>query len=60
MFQSNQAYALVYEEVPFLASNTGMIAFGLVLVVVVALVIIGGIRRIGEVASLLADVGDNL
>ncbi len=53
MFQSNQAYALVYEEVPFLASSTGMIAFGLVLVVVVALVIIGGIRRIGEVAAVL-------
>lgn len=36
-----------------LASGVGQIAFGLVLVVLVALVIIGGIRRIGEVASVL-------
>ncbi len=53
MFQSNQAYALVYQEVPFLASTAGMVGFGLVLVAFVALVIIGGIRRIGEVASIL-------
>lgn len=53
MFQSNQAYALVQQEVPILATSTGMIGFGLVLVVLVALVIIGGIKRIGEVASIL-------
>ena len=53
MFQSNQSYAIVQQEVPLLASNVGMIAFGAVLVVLVALVIIGGIRRIGEVASIL-------
>jgi len=53
MFQSNQAYALVYEEFPLLASSGGMIVFGAVLVVLVALVIIGGIRRIGEVAAIL-------
>jgi len=43
----------VEQEVPFLASGMGMVGFGLVLVVLVALVIIGGIRRIGEVAAVL-------
>ena len=53
MFQANQAYSLVFQEVPLLASPTGMVGFGLALVVCVALVIIGGIRRIGEVAAIL-------
>ena len=53
MFQSNQSFAIVRQEIPMLASGVGQIAFGLALVVLVALVIIGGIRRIGEVASIL-------
>jgi AGCS family alanine or glycine:cation symporter len=53
MFQSNQSFALIRQEVPMLASGGGQIGFGLVLVVLVGLVIIGGIRRIGEVASIL-------
>ena len=53
MFQANQSYSLVQQEVPLLASGTGQIGFGIVLVVLVALVIIGGIRRIGEVAAVL-------
>jgi len=53
MFQSNQAYELVQQEVPFLATEGGMVIFGLVLVLFAGLVIIGGIRRIGEVASFL-------
>lgn len=53
MFQSNQAYALVFQEVPLLASTAGMVAFGAVLVFFVGLVIIGGIQRIGEVAAVL-------
>ncbi len=53
MFQSNQAYTLIEQEVPLLASGVGMVGFGLVLVILVALVIIGGIRRIGEVAAVL-------
>jgi len=53
MFQSNQAYSIVEQEIPLLATSGGMITFGLALVVLVALVIIGGIRRIGEVASIL-------
>ncbi len=53
MFQANQSFAIVQQEVPALASGFGQISFGLVLVVLVGLVIIGGIRRIGEVASIL-------
>jgi AGCS family alanine or glycine:cation symporter len=53
MFQSNQSFALVRQEVPMLASGAGQIGFGIVLVVFVGLVIIGGIRRIGEVTSIL-------
>jgi AGCS family alanine or glycine:cation symporter len=53
MFQANQSFALVRQEIPVLASGGGQIGFGLVLVVLVGLVIIGGIRRIGEVASVL-------
>ena len=53
MFQSNQAYALVQQEVPILATSMGMVGFGLTLVVFVALVIIGGIKRIGEVTAVL-------
>ena len=53
MFQANQSFAIIQQEVPMLASGGGQIGFGLVLVVLVALVIIGGIRRIGEVASFL-------
>ena len=53
MFQANQSFAIVRQEVPMLASGGGQIGFGIVLVILVALVIIGGIRRIGEVASIL-------
>ena len=53
MFQANQAFALVREEVPALASGLGQIGFGLVLITLVGLVIIGRIRRIAEVASVL-------
>jgi AGCS family alanine or glycine:cation symporter len=53
MFQANQSFAIIAQEVPMLASGAGQIGFGLVLVILVALVIIGGIRRIGEVASVL-------
>ena len=53
MFQANQSFALVQQEVPLLGSGAGQISFGVGLVFLVALVIIGGIRRIGEVAALL-------
>jgi len=53
MFQANQSFAIVAQEVPILAGGAGQIGFGLVLVVLVALVIIGGIKRIGEVTAVL-------
>ncbi len=51
MYQSNQAYAQVASVLPFLDNTLGAIAFGLVLAFFVGLVIIGGIKRIGEVAA---------
>ena len=53
MYQANQSYAQVSSVLPFLAGGSGAVLFGLVLAVLVGLVIIGGIRRIGEVASAL-------
>ena len=53
MFQSNQSFALVRQEIPALAQGAGQVAFGMTLVVLVGLVIIGGIRRIAEVASVI-------
>jgi AGCS family alanine or glycine:cation symporter len=55
MFQSNQAFAQISSEevLPLLANVEGAILFGLLLAVLVGLVIIGGIKRIGEVAATL-------
>ena len=53
MFQANQSFALIKSEIPILADGGGQIGFGVILVVLVAMVIIGGIRRIGEVAAVL-------
>jgi len=58
MFQSNQSYAQIASEdvLPILANTEGAVLFGLALSVLVGLVIVGGIRRIGEVASTLVPV----
>jgi len=53
MFQANQSYALVSQVVPALAGTLGSVVFGLVLAAFVGVVIIGGIRRIGDVAARL-------
>ena len=55
MFQSNQAYAIVSDQIPWLAGHPliGGALFGLLMAGLVGLVIIGGIRRIGEVAGVL-------
>jgi AGCS family alanine or glycine:cation symporter len=55
MFQSNQAYAQISSDtvLPVLDNTEGAILFGLVLTALVGLVIIGGIKRIAEVASAL-------
>ena len=58
MFQSNQSFAIVAAQVPWLAEQRelGAALFGLVLAGFVGLVIVGGIRRIGEVAGVLVPV----
>lgn len=53
MFQANQSVKLLTQEVPALATGLGPSAIGFALVLLVGLVIIGGIRRIGEVAAVL-------
>ena len=54
MFQANQSYAAVAEVVPFLADYNWL--YGLMLVVLVATVIIGGIKRIGAAAGFIVPV----
>ncbi|MFI5320689.1 MAG: alanine/glycine:cation symporter family protein, partial [Myxococcota bacterium] len=56
MYQANQSFAQFANVVPAFASGAGAAAFGFVLALLVGLVIIGGIKRIGEVASLLVPV----
>jgi AGCS family alanine or glycine:cation symporter len=55
MFQSNQTFAQVASDdvLPVLRNTEGAVLFGLALAFAVGLVIVGGIRRIGEVASTL-------
>jgi len=55
MFQSNQAWVIVAEQIPWIGEHTKVAAavFGLVMAALVGLVIIGGIKRIGEVAGVL-------
>lgn len=56
MYQANQSFAQLANVVPSFASTGGAVAFGLFLAVLVGLVIIGGIKRIGDVASVLVPV----
>lgn len=51
MFQSNQAYAMVRTMVPALDGAPG--AFGAVMALLVGVVILGGIRSIGNVAGII-------
>jgi AGCS family alanine or glycine:cation symporter len=51
MYQANQSFAQVAGVLPFMASKGGAVAFGLILAFLVGVVIIGGIKRIGEVAA---------
>lgn len=51
MFQANQSYVTVAEVLPFFQGRSWL--YGLILGTLVALVIIGGIRRIGAVAEKL-------
>lgn len=58
MIQSNQSYAIVADQVPWFTAHPaiGSVLFGLVMSIAVGLVIVGGIRRIGEVAGVLVPV----
>lgn len=53
MFQANQSYAQAAHVLPFLEAAWGKIAFGVGLSILVGLVIVGGMRRIGAVASFI-------
>jgi AGCS family alanine or glycine:cation symporter len=51
MFQSNQSYKQFALVFPQLEGQLGAVLFGVVIAFLVGLVIIGGIKRIGEVAA---------
>ncbi len=53
MFQANQSYKQMASVIPVLNNDSGAIFFGLLLAFGVGLVIVGGIKRIGQVAALL-------
>ncbi len=56
MFQANQSFAQFADVVPMFDNAPGAVLFGGVLALAVGLVIIGGIKRIGEVAGVLVPV----
>jgi AGCS family alanine or glycine:cation symporter len=56
MYQANQSFAQFANVAPAFAGVAGSVLFGLFLAVLVGLVIIGGIKRIGDVASVLVPV----
>ncbi|MCB9540076.1 MAG: alanine:cation symporter family protein [Myxococcales bacterium] len=51
MFQANQAFAAAKGQVTFLSGDNASLFFGLFLAVMVGLVIIGGIKKIGQVTE---------
>jgi AGCS family alanine or glycine:cation symporter len=56
MFQANQSYAQVADVLPFFQGGWGALAYGVILSFLVGVVIIGGIRRIGQVAGFIVPV----
>jgi AGCS family alanine or glycine:cation symporter len=56
MFQANQSYAQVAEVLPMFSGGSGSLAYGVLLSFLVGVVIIGGIRRIGQVAGFIVPV----
>ena len=56
MFQANQSFAQFASVAPAFDNGTGAVLFGGVLALLVGLVIVGGIRRIGEVAGVLVPI----
>jgi alanine or glycine:cation symporter, AGCS family len=51
MFQANQCFAAIKAQIPALGSDNASLIFGLVLAALVGLVIIGGIKKIGQVTE---------
>ena len=56
MFQANQSYAQVADVLPFFSGGWGALAYGVILAFLVGIVIIGGIRRIGQVAGFIVPI----
>ena len=56
MFQANQSYAQVAAVLPFFSGGWGALAYGFILAFLVGVVIIGGIRRIGQVAGFIVPI----
>jgi AGCS family alanine or glycine:cation symporter len=56
MFQANQSYAQVADVLPVFSGGWGSLAYGALLAFLVGIVIIGGIRRIGQVAGFIVPV----
>ncbi|MCG8554707.1 MAG: alanine:cation symporter family protein [Proteobacteria bacterium] len=54
IFQSNQSYQMTAEVIPFFRDNPTL--YGLLMVLLVGIVIVGGIRRIGAVAGYIVPV----
>ncbi|MCA9576719.1 MAG: alanine:cation symporter family protein [Sandaracinaceae bacterium] len=56
MFQSNQSYQGVIQIIPALDNAAGKLIYGVLLAALVGVVIIGGIKRIGQVASAIVPL----
>ncbi|MBW2210478.1 MAG: alanine:cation symporter family protein [Deltaproteobacteria bacterium] len=56
MFQANQSYAQVAEVLPIFSGGWGSLAYGVILSFLVGVVIVGGIRRIGQVAGFIVPL----
>ena len=56
MFQANQSYAQVADVLPVFSGGWGALGYGVILAFLVGIVIIGGIRRIGQVAGVIVPV----
>jgi AGCS family alanine or glycine:cation symporter len=56
MFQANQSYAQVADVLPVFSGGWGALGYGVILAFLVGIVIIGGIRRLGQVAGFIVPV----
>jgi alanine or glycine:cation symporter, AGCS family len=56
MFQANQSYAQVAEVLPIFSGAWGALSYGVLLAFLVGIVIVGGIRRIGQVAGFIVPI----